>query len=68
MRKTNATFSVTGVHIDGKTEGTLTVEAPRAGITLVSYRPWGSRKEYTLTIGEVAEMIAWRVAKKEAGR
>ncbi len=67
-RVTDAHFKVEGAHVDGKSRGTLTIEAPKAsGAVLVSYRPTHGR-EYTLTLPEVAEMIAWRVAKKEAGR
>lgn len=65
-RKTDATFSVKGVHVDRKSTGTLTIEAPRAsGVVLVTFRPSYGRP-YTLTLPEVCEMIAWRVAKKEA--
>jgi hypothetical protein len=65
-RITDAHFKVTHTNkIDGKSTGTLTVEAPKAsGIVLVSYRPSHGRN-YTLTIQEVAEMICWRVSKKE---
>ena len=67
MRKTDAHFRVSGTNkIDGKSSGRLTVEAPKAsGVVLVSYRPSHGRN-YTLTIQEVAEMICWRVSKKEA--
>jgi len=68
MRKTDATFKVeSGVKIDGATGGTLTVEAPTAnGTVLVTFRPKGRQRKYTLTLPEVCDMIAWRVAKKEA--
>jgi len=67
-RSTDAHFKVDRCHVDGRDSGTLTIEAPKAtGAVLVTYRPTRGR-EYTLTLPEVCEMIAWRVAKKEAGR
>ena len=65
-RSTDAKFRVCGAHVDGKSEGTLTIEAPKAsGTVLVTYRPLHGRA-YTILLAEAAEMIAWRVAKKEA--
>jgi len=65
-RSTDARFKVANIHVDGQDHGTLTVEAPKAsGAVLVTFRPSRGR-EYTLTIQEVCEMIAWRAAKKEA--
>lgn len=65
-RTTDARFTVEGFHIDGKTSGTLTIEAPKpSGAVLVTARPAYGRA-YTLTLPEVFEMICWRVAKKEA--
>jgi len=67
-RVTDARFKVEGAHVDGTSRGTLRIEAPKAsGVILVSYRPSHGR-EYTLTLPEVCEMIAWRTAKKEATR
>jgi hypothetical protein len=68
MRKTAATFKFDhGSHVDGQTGGTLTVkETPIT--TLCTFRPKFGRREYTLTLPEVCEIIAWRVAKKEASR
>lgn len=62
----DARFRVEGAHVDGTSRGTLTIEAPKAsGAVLVTYRPTRGR-EYTVTLPEVAEMIAWRVARREA--
>jgi len=61
-RKSNAKFPVTGVHIDGKTEGTLTVTT--AGTVI--YRPKHGRKEYVVLLSQVAEMVAWKAAKQDA--
>lgn len=65
-RSTNATFKVEGgLHVDGQRSGTLIIEAPKAtGTVIVTFRPHHSRREYTLTIGEVCEMIASRAVKK----
>lgn len=68
MRKTKATFKVTGAHIDGKAAGTLVIEPPGPrGEILTTYRPKGGR-EYTLLLSEVCEMIAWRAVKKEGNK
>lgn len=69
VRKSDSHFRVVGAHVDGKSEGTLTVEAPRGdGSVLVGYRPLGNKCVYRLMLGEVCEMIAWRAAKKRVGR
>ena len=67
MRKSAAHFKVTDCHVGGcQSHGTLTIEAPKAsGVVLVTYKPSHGR-EFTLTLQEVAQMIAWRVSKKEA--
>lgn len=66
MRKRDARFKVTGCHVDGKSSGTLTIEAPKAsGALLITYKPSRGR-DYTMILQEVCEMICWRVAKKEA--
>jgi hypothetical protein len=63
-RKTDATFKVKKVHIDGTNEGTLTILAPVLSETVfVSYRPKGARREYKLPIQMVCEMVASRAAK-----
>lgn len=58
------------VHLDGETEATVTIEehpAERAGLrTYVIVRPKGRRQTYQLTLGQVAEMVAWKVAKERA--
>jgi hypothetical protein len=65
-RKTDSHFKVSGVHIGkGASHGSLTIEAPKAsGAVLCTYKPAHGR-DYTLTIQEVCEMVAWRVVKKE---
>ena len=64
MRKTDATFKVKKVHIDGTSEGTLTILAPVLSDTVfVSYRPKGARREYKLPIQMVCEIVASRAAK-----
>jgi hypothetical protein len=68
VRKSAAHFKVIGCHVDGRPDGTLTVEAPTPrGVVLVTYKPSRGR-DYTLTLPEVCEMIAWRAVKKEVGR
>jgi hypothetical protein len=64
VRKTAATFKFEGgVPIDGNKGGTLTIkETPVT--TLLTFRPKFGRKEYTLNIQEVCEIIAYRVTKK----
>lgn len=56
------------VHLDGASEATVTIEehpAERAGLrTYVIVRPKGRRQTYQLTLGQVAEMVAWKVAKE----
>lgn len=44
---------------------TATVEVDRIS-GLVRVRPYRRRRTYELHLGDVAEMIAWRVAKAEA--
>lgn len=62
-RSTDAAFPVK-VHIDGTGTGTLTIEAPMpSGAVLVTYRPKGARRQYTVTLPEVAEMVCARAAK-----
>lgn len=63
-RKTDASFKVKGAHVDGKSEGTLTIKAPTLSSTVfVTYRPKGSRREYQLPLSMVAEIVASRAAK-----
>lgn len=59
MSKTKIT--VPNVHIDGANSCTLTIDRDRGTVTL---RPTRKRHTYTLLLREVAEMIAWRCAKK----
>jgi hypothetical protein len=64
-RKTDASFRVKGCHLDGKSEGTFTVKAPTmTGVVFVTYRPKGSRREYTVMLQKTCEMVAARAAKQ----
>ena len=53
------------LHLDGASECTVTIER---GTThqLVTVRPLGKRGTYTLSLKDVASMIAYRVAKNMA--
>ena len=53
------------LHLDGASEVTVTIER---GTThqLVTVRPLGKRGTYTISLANVAEMIAYRVAKNQA--
>ena len=53
------------LHLDGAEEVTVTIER---GTThqLVTVRPLGKRGTYTLSLKDVASMIAYRVAKNMA--
>ncbi len=66
-RQRAAHFAVERVHIDGRTDGTFTVEpVAREGTGyLAVFRPTRGR-EYALPLAVVCEMIAWRAAKNEA--
>lgn len=66
-------FDVSGIHLDGAREATVTVEAVVDRKTLeetytVKVKPKGKRTEYALPLSLVAEMVAWRAAKLEARR
>lgn len=54
-------------HLDGAREATVTVAPMEAGF-LFSVRPKGRHHAYTLALGNVAEMVAARVAKIDAAR
>jgi hypothetical protein len=54
-------------HLDGAQEATVTIR-PMPGGFLFDVRPKGRRASYTLALGNVAEMVAWRVAKIDAVR
>jgi hypothetical protein len=55
------------LHLDGEKEGTVTI-APMPGGFLFTVRPKGRHHDYTLALGNVAEMVASRVAKIDAAR
>ena len=64
VRKSDARFKVDHCHVDGKSEGVLTIKAPTLGnMPFVSYRPKHSRREYKLPLNQVAEMLCSRAAK-----
>jgi hypothetical protein len=65
-------FEVNGVHIDGATTATVTIE-PTATAThgdgyVFKVRPKHGRKVYALPLALVAEIACWRAAKLEAQR
>jgi hypothetical protein len=54
-------------HLDGAREATVTIAPMEAG-HLFTVRPKGRHHTYTLALGNVAEMVASRVAKIDAAR
>lgn len=52
------------LRLDGASEATVTIHPVQGGF-LFSVRPKGKRREYTLSLAQVAEIVAWRVAKIE---
>lgn len=58
-----ASFKVDGLHLDGATEATVTID--REGHQLLTVRPKGRRRTYTMTLSDVAELVAYRAAKNE---
>lgn len=66
-------FKVTGVRLDGASEATVRI-SPAAGGFVVTVKPKGRRREYRLSLAEVAQLLAevaqllaWRrVAKVQA--
>ena len=58
-----ATFKVDRIHLDGATEATITID--REGHQLLEVRPKGRRRTYTMSLADVAELVAYRVAKNE---
>lgn len=62
-RKNKATFNIHfSQPIDGAKEGTVTIYPE--GIFEV--RPKHKRREYSLPLSFVAEMVCWRIAKSDA--
>ncbi len=53
------------LHLDGAEEVTVTIER---GTThqLVTVRPLGKRGTYTMSLADVASMIAYRIARNQA--
>ena len=49
---------------DGADGATVTIN--RDGVPLFSVRPSRRRREYTLPLKDVAEMVLWRIVKAEA--
>lgn len=49
---------------DGADGATVTIDR---GPMLFSVRPSRRRREYTLPLKDVAEMVLWRIVKAEAG-
>jgi hypothetical protein len=60
-------FEVSGIHIDGAREASVTIVPGAAGY-IVEVRPKNGRKVYRVTLAEAAEMVAWRAAKREVRR
>ena len=54
-------------HLDGAREASVEIK-PMPGGFLFTVRPKRRRQTYTLALGNVAEMVASRVAKIEAAR
>jgi hypothetical protein len=54
-------------HLDGANEATVTIRPFPSG-HLFTVRPKGRRHSYELVLGNVAEMVASRVAKIDAAR
>lgn len=55
-------FKIEG-RFDGTTGATVTIDR---GAMLFSVRPLRRRREYTLPLTDVAEMVLWRIVKAEA--
>jgi len=55
------------LHLDGEREATVTIAPMDTGF-LFTVRPKGRHHTYTLALGNVAEMVAARVAKIDAAR
>lgn len=65
-KPTKARFRVR-LHLDGANEATVIVERNTTH-QLVTVRPLGKRTSYVLPLADVAEMVAYKVAKAEAER
>jgi hypothetical protein len=55
-------FRVDG-RMDGANGATVTIDR---GVGLFSVRPLRRKREYTLPLKDVAEMVLWRIVKAEA--
>lgn len=55
-------FKIEG-RFDGTAGATVTIDR---GAMLFSVRPLRRRREYTLPLTDVAEMVLWRIVKAEA--
>ena len=62
-----ATFKVSKIHIDGATEGTLTIDRDSPQQT-VTFRPKGKHHSYKMRLRTVAEMIAWGATRRGTKR
>ena len=57
-------FRIEG-RFDGANGATVTIN--RDGVPLFAVRPLRRKREYTLPLKDVAEMVLWRIVKAEAG-
>lgn len=63
--RTTARFRV-ALHLDGAREATISID--RDGHQIFSVRPLGKRTVYEMSLADVAEMVAYKIAKAEAER